>query len=80
MLAQRRIKEVFAIRSADIVEIAELRNGEQLTQQEITERIGRPAIEVRDDICWLVLNRRLCRICGLGSAPAKYFLPPREAR
>jgi hypothetical protein len=68
---------IYAIRSQDITGLRQLINGEQMTLQQIAEQVMRKPVDVRNDLSWLLMNGDICRLCGLGAAPAKYFLPPR---
>lgn len=52
-----------------------LQSGWPMTQQAITEAVGRKPGVVREELYRLVITGRLVRICGAGSMPALYALP-----
>ena len=52
-----------------------LAGGWPMTQQAITEAVGRRPAVVREELYRLVITGRLVRICGTGSMPALYTLP-----
>ncbi|GAB5451798.1 MAG: hypothetical protein Hals2KO_21260 [Halioglobus sp.] len=63
------------LRNHDILRLPRLLNGEQMSQQEITDAVNRRWQDVREDLVWLVMGEQLGRICGIGSKPAMYYLP-----
>lgn len=52
-----------------------LQGGWPMTQQAITEAVGRRPAVVREELYRLVISGRVSRICGTGSMPALYSLP-----
>ena len=52
-----------------------LAGGWPMTQQAITEAVGRRPAVVREELYCLVITGRVSRICGTGSMPALYSLP-----
>jgi hypothetical protein len=52
-----------------------LAGGWPMTQQAITEAVGRRSSVVREELYRLVISGRVSRICGTGSMPALYALP-----
>ncbi len=53
-----------------------LRDGGEMTQKEITDAVGLPWERVRGDMYHLVaITGQLHRLCGIGTAPARYHLP-----
>lgn len=51
-----------------------LAGGWPMSQQAITEAVGRRPAVVREELYRLVITGRLVRICGTGSMPALYAL------
>jgi len=49
-----------------------LQGGWPMTQQAITEAVGRRHAVVREELYRLVITGRVSRICGTGSMPAMY--------
>lgn len=74
-MAAAAVQKNHSSRGADILDLPTLVTGGKMTQQEITDAIGRDFNVVREDIYNLVTSAELERICGIGSSPAYYCLP-----